>query len=79
MVRTRQIARGAHELALRGAAPGDSVRDCADWLARPIAATGASPGELALVDADGIVRVVFLPPYDVPLLTARYLKTRVRR
>ena len=37
------------------------------------------PGSLFLVGPDGVVRGEFLPPFDVKLLTARYLKTRARR
>jgi protein SCO1 len=36
------------------------------------------PGSLVLVGPDGLVRAEYLPPFDVPLLTATYLKTRVR-
>jgi protein SCO1/2 len=34
-------------------------------------------GTLSLVDPDGIVWGQFLPPYEVRMLTARYLKTRI--
>jgi protein SCO1/2 len=37
------------------------------------------PGSLFLLGPDGVVRGEFLPPFDVKLLTARYLKTRARR
>jgi len=37
------------------------------------------PGSLFLVGPDGVVRGEFLPPFDVKLLTAQYLKTRTRR
>jgi protein SCO1 len=42
---------------------------------------GASddPRVLAVVDPEGVVWGQFLPPFDVMLLTARYLKTRVGR
>jgi protein SCO1/2 len=40
---------------------------------------GDYPGVLSLVDPDGVVWGQFLPPFDVMLLTARYLKTRVGR
>ena len=36
-------------------------------------------GSLVLVGPDGTVRAQFLPPFDVELLTAEYLKTRVRK
>lgn len=36
------------------------------------------PGSLFLVGPDGVVRGEFLPPFDVKLLTAQYLKTRAR-
>jgi protein SCO1/2 len=34
-------------------------------------------GVLSLIDADGIVWGQFLPPFEVTMLTARYLKTRI--
>lgn len=34
---------------------------------------------LLLVGPDGAIRAEFLPPFDVELLTAAYLKTRLRR
>jgi hypothetical protein len=34
---------------------------------------------LWLIDANGVIRARLLPPYDVPLLTASYLRTRARR
>jgi len=37
------------------------------------------PGSLTLVGPDGFVRAEYLPPFDVPLLTAEYLKTRFRK
>lgn len=37
------------------------------------------PGSLFLVGPDGVVRGEFLPPFDIKLLTAQYLKTRARR
>ena len=42
----------------------------------------SGPGQtasLVLVGPDGTVRAEFLPPFDVELLTAEYLKTRVRK
>jgi protein SCO1 len=36
-------------------------------------------GSLLLIGPDGSVRSEFLPPFDLLLLTAEYLKTRVRR
>lgn len=36
-------------------------------------------GLIWLIGPDGIVRVQFLPPYNVPLLTAEVLKIRARR
>jgi len=36
-------------------------------------------GALVLVGPDAVVRVQYLPPYDVKLLTADYLITRARR
>lgn len=39
----------------------------------------AYSGTLVLIGPDGTVRTSFLPPFDVPQLTAEYLKTRVRK
>jgi len=36
-------------------------------------------GALVLIGPDAVVRVEYLPPYDVKLLTADYLTTRARR
>ena len=36
----------------------------------------ALQGALVLLGPDGVVRAQYLPPFDVPLLTADYLKTR---
>lgn len=36
-------------------------------------------GALWLIDSNGVIRAQLLPPYDVPLLTASYLRTRARR
>jgi protein SCO1/2 len=49
--------------------------------ARPAApdAPAAYRGSLVLVGPDATVRGEYLPPFDVPLLTADYLKTRVGR
>jgi cytochrome oxidase Cu insertion factor (SCO1/SenC/PrrC family) len=41
--------------------------------------SGAYPGVLSVIDPEGVVWGQFLPPFDVSLLTARYLKTRVGR
>lgn len=45
------------------------------------AASPAEPeaGAMWLIDPDGVIRARLLPPYDVPALTAVYLRTRVRR
>jgi protein SCO1 len=40
---------------------------------------GSYSGSLLLVGPDGAVRAEYLPPFDVPLLTADYLKSRLRR
>jgi protein SCO1/2 len=37
------------------------------------------PSAIVLVGPDGSVRAEYLPPYDVLLLTADYLKTRLRK
>jgi len=39
----------------------------------------AQHGALVLVGPDGAVRAQYLPPFDVRLLTADYLKTRARK
>jgi protein SCO1/2 len=36
-------------------------------------------GALWLIDSNGVIRAQLLSPYDVPLLTASYLRTRARR
>jgi protein SCO1/2 len=43
------------------------------------AATRAAHGSMVLVGRDGAVRAQYLLPFDVPLLTAHYLKTRSRK
>ncbi len=40
---------------------------------------GDYPGVVSVVDPEGVVWGQYLPPFDVKLLTARYLKTRVGR
>ncbi len=40
---------------------------------------GDHRGALVLIGPDAVVRVEYLPPYDVKLLTADYLTTRARR
>ncbi|QRQ88853.1 SCO family protein [Cupriavidus oxalaticus] len=45
----------------------------------PPAANADYPGSLILVGPDATVRAQFLPPFDVTLLTAAYLKARVRK
>ncbi len=45
----------------------------------PPAPNAAYPGSLTLVGPDATVHGQFLPPFDVPLLTAAYLKARVRK
>ncbi len=45
---------------------------------RPASGEGKA-GSLVLVGPDGTVRAEFLPPFDVELLTAEYLKTRARK
>lgn len=36
-------------------------------------------GAMWLIDSDGVIRARLLPPYDVPRLTATYLRTRALR
>ena len=42
-------------------------------------AAGDHRGALVLIGPDAVVRVEYLPPYDVMLLTADYMTTRARR
>jgi protein SCO1/2 len=44
-----------------------------------VASARPYPGSLSVVDPNGIVWGEFLPPYDVMMLTARYLKARIGR
>jgi protein SCO1/2 len=73
-----------HDPRFIGAAgPRPTLEKLADDLGvslSPIEPAGAGgyPGSIWLVGPDGVIRVRFLPPYDVPLLTAEYLKTRLR-
>jgi protein SCO1 len=58
----------------------DDVRASTPAAAQPIGAGKHSySGSLLLIGPDGVIRAEFLPPFDVLLLTAEYLKTRVRR
>jgi len=41
--------------------------------------SGDYSGALSLINPDGIVWGTFLPPFDVKMLTARYLKARIGR
>jgi len=36
-------------------------------------------GAMWLIDSNGVIRAQLLPPYNVPLLTASYLRARARR
>ena len=61
------VARLADELGIAAAVPVSSR-----------AAPGRNhTGALSLIDPDGIVWGQFLPPFEVTMLTARYLKTRI--
>lgn len=71
-------ATGAPE-AVRELASDLGVEDLPPFVPTAAASAGGYPGLLSLVDPDGIVWGQFLPPFDVQQLTARYLKTRVRR
>jgi len=63
----RAIARLADELGIAEIVPVSSN-----------AAPGVDySGTLSLINPDGIVWGVFLPPFDVNMLTARYLKARI--
>lgn len=63
------IARLADELGIAAAVPVSSTAP----------AGREYSGVLSLIDPDGIVWGQFLPPFDVQMLTARYLKTRIGR
>ena len=58
-------------------APATLERLVDDW--RVGKEPSRSAGSLLLVGPDGAVRAEYLPPFDVALLTADYLKTRARR
>jgi protein SCO1/2 len=61
------VAKLADELGIAAAVPVSSR-----------AAPGRNyTGALSLIDPDGIVWGQFLPPFEVTMLTARYLKTRI--
>lgn len=73
---------------LAGAGPPATVeRLVDDWrVGKEAGSQGAMPntpptysGSLLLVGPDGTVRAEYLPPFDVALLTADYLRTRLRR
>jgi protein SCO1/2 len=65
--------------------PPQTLAKLADELGSADAGLASSPleadrnysGTLSLVDPDGIVWGQFLPPFEVKMLTARYLKTRI--
>jgi protein SCO1/2 len=60
----------------------DDMGVSARVLAQPRSISAGSnnySGSLLLIGPDGSVRSEFLPPFDLLLLTAEYLKTRVRR
>jgi protein SCO1/2 len=63
--------------------PPLTVAKMADELGVAVPSGGPAGGEysavLSLIDADGIVWGQFLPPFEVEMLTARYLKTRIGR
>jgi protein SCO1/2 len=61
------------------AAPDALDRLADDMLGGNTSAGVDRAGSLVLVGPDGTVRAQFLPPFDVELLTAEYLKTRVRK
>lgn len=44
----------------------------------PASGTPSGDGSLWLIAPDGVIRARLLPPFEVVLLTAEYLKTRVR-
>ena len=63
--------------------PADAVAGLARDLGVPEvpkASPGAmEPGAIWLIDSNGVIRARLLPPYDVPRLTATYLRTRALR
>jgi protein SCO1 len=68
-------------IGVTGASP--TLDKLADDLGVPLSPTESADarghlGSIWLIGPDGVIRVRFLPPYDVPLLTAEYLKTRLR-
>jgi protein SCO1/2 len=67
--------------------PSETLAGIAEDLGLPRAPTsgednsaGRLPydGSIWLIAPDGVIRLQFLPPFDVPTLTAAYLKTRSR-
>jgi protein SCO1/2 len=66
----RTVARLAEDLGVAAAVFGGSVPASS-------ATGGYEPGVLSLIDPNGIVWGQFLPPFEVKMLTARYLKTRI--
>ena len=68
---------GARALAITGPPAGlDALEQELGIAAAPQHAPGG--GSLWLIGPDAIVRAQLLPPYDVPALTAAYLKMRLR-
>lgn len=59
----------------------DDLGAASDVPAQPDAPSGGRKyrGSIVLVGPDGFVRAEYLPPFNVPYLTADYLKTRVRK
>ena len=45
----------------------------------PTGDTVGYDGSIWLVDPEGIIQARMIPPFDVPLLTAEYMRARVRR
>lgn len=82
-----RAALAAHDARFVGAtaSPPALARLADDWtVARGGAGDGAGgdgpePAGVVLVGPDASARAEYLPPYDVKLLTADYLKTRLRR
>jgi cytochrome oxidase Cu insertion factor (SCO1/SenC/PrrC family) len=74
-----RVALAAHDARFVGAtaAPAVLARLADDWTVPR--GDGAAPAGLVLVGPDASARAEYLPPWDVKLLTADYLKTRLRR
>ncbi len=76
--RLREYVAPFDESFIGATGPKDTLAGLADNLGMNGEAENLQ-GTLVLVGPDGAVRVQYLPPFDVKLLTADYLKTRARK